>query len=199
MQYLVRISDVLRDLVEAAGCFAKWLLLLLIGVTLFDVVTRKFVGTQTFLAGHFGNLLNSTRLQEMEWHLHTGLFALCLGFAYLRNAHVRVDLISERRSPRWRAWVELLGCLLFLLPYCLVVIWFGYDFALKSYLQHEVSASMIGLPHRWIIKSVFVVGMLLALAAGLSILLRYVVVLFGPPGLGVAPFEANKTSAPPKA
>lgn len=183
MERLVRISDGLRALVEAVGRFAKWLIVPLILVTLFDVVTRKFVASQALLAALFGDLLNSTRLQELEWHLHTALFALCLGFGYLRNAHVRVDLLSERRSPRWRAWVEFLGCLLFLIPYCLVVIYFGYDFALKSYLQNEVSASMIGMPYRWIIKSVFVLGMLFALAAGLSVLLRSFVVLCGPPGL----------------
>lgn len=192
MERVIGISDRLRALVEGVGRFAKWLIIPLILITLWDVVSRKFVGLQSSIALVFGDLLNSTKLQEMEWHLHTALFALCLGFGYLRNAHVRVDLLSGGRSPRFRAWVEFLGCLLFLLPYCLVVIYFGTDFALRSYLQGEVSASMIGIPHRWIIKSVLVIGMLLALLAGISVMLRYVVVLFGPPGAAEPPFEAAR-------
>jgi TRAP-type mannitol/chloroaromatic compound transport system permease small subunit len=199
MERVIRISDRLRALVEGVGRFAKWLIVPMILVTLFDVVSRKFVGLQSATATVFGDLLNSTRLQELEWHLHTALFALCLGFGYLRNAHVRVDLVSSGRSPRWRAWVEFLGCVLFLLPYCLVVIWFGIDFALRSYLQGEVSASMMGLPQRWLIKSVFVVGMVLALLAGLSVMLRYLVVLFGPPGAADPPFEAARLPNPPPA
>jgi TRAP-type mannitol/chloroaromatic compound transport system permease small subunit len=192
MNTLIQISDGLRRMVEFVGQCAKWLIIPMIVITIWDVVTRKFLSVQIFVSGIFGDLLNSTKLQEMEWHLHTALFALCLGFGYLRNAHVRVDLIAETRSPRWRAWVEFLGCILFLLPYCLLVLYFAYDFVLKSYLQGEISASLIGLPHRWIIKSVLFAGLVLALLAGISVLLRYIVVLFGTGRAEEAPFERKR-------
>jgi TRAP-type mannitol/chloroaromatic compound transport system permease small subunit len=192
METLIRISDALRRFVEFIGQCAKWLIIPMIAITIWDVVTRKFFSVQIFFSGIVGDLLNSTKLQEMEWHLHTALFALCLGFGYLRNAHVRVDLVAEMRSPRWRAWIEFLGCILFLLPYCLLVIYFAYDFVLKSYLQGEISASLIGLPHRWVIKSVLMVGLVLALLAGISVLLRYIVVLFGSGRAAEAPFERKK-------
>jgi len=197
MQALVRISDGLQALVERVGQLAKWLVIPLVLVTVWDVISRKFLSVQLFMGGIFGDLLNSTKLQEMEWHLHAALFALCLGFAYIRNAHVRVDLISEGRSARWRAWIEFLGCLLFLVPYCSIVIYFAYDFAITSFRQGEISASMIGIPHRWIIKSVFLVGMVLALFAGLSVLLRYFILLFGPRGAIKAPFEAGRMPKAP--
>jgi TRAP-type mannitol/chloroaromatic compound transport system permease small subunit len=197
MEMLIRISDALRVIVERVGQWAKWLILPLVAVTIWDVVTRKFISIQVALSSVFGDLLNSTKLQEMEWHLHTALFALCLGFGYIHNAHVRIDLFSEGRSPRWRAWVEFLGCVFFLLPYCLVVIYFAYDFAVASYVQGEISASLVGVPHRWIIKSVFLIGMVLALFAGLSIVLRYFIVLFGPRGVVEPPFEAAKMPEPP--
>ena len=180
MDTLVTISAALDRLVEGVGRLAKWLILPLIAVTIYDVVTRKFIGFQLWMSDRFGDLLNSTKLQEMEWHLHTALFVLCLGFGYLRNAHVRVDLVSEKLKPRWRAWIEFLGCVVFLIPYTCVVIYFAYNFALDSYIQHEISASMIGLPYRWIIKSILFVGMIFALLAGISVMLREFIVLFGP-------------------
>lgn len=197
MATVVRISDRLRALVEAIGQLAKWLIIPLVAITLWDIITRKFISLQLFMAGIFGDVLNSTKLQEMEWHLHTALFALCLGFGYIRNAHVRVDLVSGGRSPRWRAWVEFLGCVLFLIPYTCVVIWFAYQFAHTAYLQHEISASMIGIPHRWIIKSVLFAGLILALLAGISIMLRYFVVLVGHARVSDAPFEQTRTVSAP--
>ena len=180
METLVRISAGLDRATQAVGQLAKWLILPLIAVTIYDVVTRKFFGFQFWLSGYVGDALNSTKLQELEWHFHTALFALCLGFGSLRNAHVRIDLVSEKLKPRWRAWIEFLGCVVFLLPYCVVIIYFAYNFALDAYLQHEISASLIGLPYRWIIKSVLFVGFVFALLAGISVMLREFVVLFGP-------------------
>jgi TRAP-type mannitol/chloroaromatic compound transport system permease small subunit len=196
MEALARISDRLSRLVIAIGQLAKWLILPLVAVTVWDVITRKLVVLQQFQVGLVGNLMNSTKLQEMEWHLHTALFALCLGFGYLHNAHVRIDIISERLASRTRAWIEFLGCLLFLIPYTGVVIYFAYDFALTSYAQGEISSALIGIPHRWIIKSVLLVGMVLALLAGVSILLRYVLVLFGPPRLANDPFVQHASEEP---
>lgn len=180
METLVRISAGLDRVVEAVGGLAKWLILPLIAVTLYDVVTRKFIGFQLWVGEYVGDALNSTKLQELEWHFHAALFALCLGFGYLRNAHVRVDLVSEKLKPRWRAYIEFLGCVVFLIPYICVVIYFAYNFAVDSYVQSEISASMIGLTHRWIIKGVLFVGLVLALVAGVSVLLREFVFLFGP-------------------
>ncbi len=191
METLVRISAGLDRATQAVGQLAKWLILPLIAVTIYDVVTRKFFGFQFWLSGYVGDALNSTKLQELEWHLHTALFALCLGFGYLRNAHVRIDLVSEKLKPRWRAWIEFLGCVVFLIPYCVLIIYFAYNFALDAYLQHEISASLIGLPYRWIIKSVLFVGFVFALLAGISVMLREFVVLFGPREVAdrVRPFE----------
>jgi TRAP-type mannitol/chloroaromatic compound transport system permease small subunit len=180
METLLRVSDQLRRLVEAVGRAAKWLIVPMIVVTMWDVITRKIVALQLLVASIAGDALNSTVLQELEWHLHTGLFALCLGFGYVRNVHVRIDILTQGLRARTKAWIELLGCGLFLIPYCLVVIFFAWDFVVKSYAAHEISASMIGLGYRWAIKSVLLAGMVLALLAGIAVLFRLVVFLFGP-------------------
>ena len=171
MHRLIRIADTMDRVISRIGGLASWLVLLLVGVTLFDVVTRRFL------------VLGSTKLQEMEWHLHTGFFMLCLGWGYLRDSHVRVDLVREKLSPRAKAWIELLGCAVFLLPYTALILYFGFDFVRVSFEQGESSAAMTGLPYRWIIKSTIIAGFILVLGAGVAVLLRKIVFLFGPTGL----------------
>ena len=148
-------------------------------VTVWDVVSRKSPLLREWGLWLTGGVAHSTILQELEWHLHTALFALCLGYAYVKNAHVRVDLILERLAPRSRAWIELLGCLVFMLPYTALVIWFAVDFAWTSWVNAEASVSLIGIPHRWVIKSVLLSGLVLAFLAGLAVLLRLLAYLAG--------------------
>lgn len=198
MEGLLRLSNRLRRLVETVGKTACLLILPMILVTVWDVVSRKSPALRDWGLSVTGGIAHSTILQELEWHLHTALFALCLGYAYIRNAHVRVDLVFERLAPRAKAWIELLGCLVFMLPYTALVIWFAVDFAWTSWVNAEASVSLIGIPHRWVIKSVLLVGLILAFLAGLAILLRLVAYLAGrrePLDLWVIPTAAGTPGA----
>jgi TRAP-type mannitol/chloroaromatic compound transport system permease small subunit len=167
MELLVKISDGIDAALGRIARFAAWAGVGLILVTVFDVVTRRFL------------VLGSTKLQELEWHLHVVLFAFLLGYAYLKDSHVRIDLIRERLSDRTQWWIELAGCLLFLIPYCALVAWLGVDFAYRSFAIDEVSASATGLSHRWIIKACLPLGFLLLGLSGLTVTLRKLVELFG--------------------
>ena len=169
MHHLMRISDGLARVVNGVGRTAAWLTLPMMGIIIFDVITRRFL------------VLGSTKLQEMEWHLHGTLFLLTFGFAYLSDAHVRIELLRDRFSLNARAWVELFGILLSMIPYSLLILWYGLGFVERSFIQGEVSSALTGLPFRWIIKSFVPIGFLFMFMAGLSILLRCIVVLFGPP------------------
>ena len=80
-----------------------------------------------------------------------------LGYGYICNTHVRVDLIRENLSFRKKAWIELIGLTFFLIPYCAIVIYFASVYAYNSFMIGEISASQVGLTHRWIIKSILVV------------------------------------------
>lgn len=168
MERLIRVSEGLDRVIVRIGKIAAWAGLALIAVTIFDVITRRFL------------VLGSTKLQELEWHLHVILFAFCLGYAYLKDAHVRIDLVREQLSMRVQWWLEILGCLLFLLPFCGLVVWYGIDFVERSFATNEVSASATGLTHRWIIKSAIPLGFTLLALAAVAILLRKLVELFGP-------------------
>jgi len=168
MELLVRVSEGLDRVIIKIGKIAAWAGLALILITIFDVITRRFL------------VLGSTKLQEAEWHFHVILFSFCLGYAYLKDAHVRIDLVREKLSERTQWWLEVAGCLLFLLPYCGLVVYYGIDFVERSYATSEISASATGLTHRWLIKSAIPLGFSILALAAVAVLLRKVVELFGP-------------------
>jgi len=186
----LRISDALRQSVDFIGRWGSWLVIPLVTITGIDVIARKIVwhtadggvnGVQIWLTRHVSKLFESTLMQEMEWHFHTALFALVLGYGYIYNTHVRVDLIREKLAFRKRAWLELLGVSLFMIPFTATVIWFALDYAYSSFLVHEISASQVGLSHRWIIKSILVFGLIVAVIAGIAVWLQVVLALWGDP------------------
>jgi TRAP-type mannitol/chloroaromatic compound transport system permease small subunit len=183
MERLFRFSDGVDRALTWIARVAAWAGVVLIAITIFDVVTRRFF------------VLGSTKLQELEWHFHAILFCLLIGYAYLKDAHVRIDLIRERMSERTQWWIELLGCLLFLIPYCALVVYFSYDFTLRSFMDQETSASATGLTHRWIIKSVVPIGFSLLGLAGIAVALRKIAELFGPPDLRQKVHEIEEAEA----
>jgi len=185
MKLLFKISNLFDRLVSAIGTAAAWLSLPLIAIIVFDVITRRFL------------VLGSTKLQEMEWHIHALLFFLCIGWAYLKNAHVRIELVHERLPRRTQLWIELLGCLLFLIPYCLIVFGHGVDWWQRSWAINEMSDSATGLPYRWAIKVFLPIGFFVILLAAITVFLRKVVQLFGPTRLARAVDAIESEEAEP--
>lgn len=162
---LIKISTKLEKFLEFVGKIGAWLAIPLIAIIIFDIISRRFF------------VLGSTKLQEMEWHLHAALFLLALGYAYLKNSHVRIEVIRESFSTKLKCILEILGVLIFVLPYTGLIIYFGLDFVSRSYQMNEVSAALTGLSHRWIIKSFIPMGMGFLWLAGISVLLRNIVYL----------------------
>jgi TRAP-type mannitol/chloroaromatic compound transport system permease small subunit len=159
---IVSISQFLEKIVTFFGKLGSWLAIPLIFIIIFDIVTRRFF------------ILGSTKLQEMEWHLHTALFLLVLGYAYLKDSHVRIEIVREKYSMLIKSIFETLGILVFLIPYTILVIFYGIDFVIRSFNLNEVSSALTGLSHRWIIKFFIPFGMFLLFLAGVSILIKKV-------------------------
>ena len=84
LKILLNISKSLQKIVTTSGKIGSWVAIPLIFIIIFDIVTRRFL------------VIGSTKLQEMEWHLHTALFLLVLGYAYLKDAHVRIEIVREK-------------------------------------------------------------------------------------------------------
>ncbi|MEH6721708.1 MAG: TRAP transporter small permease subunit [Aurantimonas endophytica] len=169
MRFLLRASRVLALLTNGVGKLAAWCLFPLMLVIVGDVVMRRYFA------------IGSIRLQEFEWHLHTVLFMLCLGYAYLCDAHVRIELVREGLGERARLFIEATGIVFLLLPLCWVMVDYSADLVSRSYAAGERSPHPSGLPRRWLIKAVMPVGYALLSLSALSILARSVVILFGTP------------------
>ena len=180
MHALLSLSDRVAAACRRIGRVGSWLILPLILVITFDVITRKLPFVQTFVQETWLHAwLSPTRLQEFEWHLHAVIFLLAYGLAYLNGSHVRIDIWRDHRRPRTRGWLEVFGILVFALPFCSVLVYQSWHFVVAAYVQNEGSASLTGVPHRWIVKSFVFVGVALLTLSILSTLLRLIVYLFG--------------------
>lgn len=175
MESLLTISDTIDRILDRIARATGWLFVVLVFVICWDILTRK-VGFQ--IPG-FG----STPIQELEWHLHGMLFMFWLGYAYIRNVHVRIDVFTGHLEARKQARLEVIGVFIFAVPYLLMATWYAYGFAETSFLQNEGSDAPNGLTHRWFIKGCLFAGLLLLDAAVVSVLFRKLVVLFGSPQL----------------
>ena len=168
MDALLKMAEGSRRLLERVALASMWLLMLMAAVTCFDVVARK-TGIPAPL----------TKLQELEWHFHAALFSLWMGYGYTTNAHPRVDSFTEHLPYRKKAWIELVGCVLFALPYCALVAYHSVDFVASSFKLAEQSDSTVGLKYRWAIKGIYAAGLWLVVLGILSVMMRVIVFLFG--------------------
>jgi TRAP-type mannitol/chloroaromatic compound transport system permease small subunit len=178
MDRLLAASDAIDRVLERISTSVGWLFVVCATVICFDVLSRKF--------GYQIPGMGSTRLQELEWHLHAALFCFWLGTAYIKNAHVRIDIALANAKPRTHALIEFIGCLIFAIPYCLIAIYFSTDFTWLALRLNESSDSATGLPYRWIPKAFITLGLVLLLAAVVSVLMRLIVYLYGPERLRAA-------------
>ena len=177
---LLWFSEKLRNIVDWVGRFGSWFMLPLVLITTFDMGLRKTGELQIWMIENISQYFGSTMLQEMEWHSHTILFTLVLGYGYIWNTHVRVDLVRENLAFKKKAWLEFLGLSIFYIPFCCILLYFAAVYSYDAFMINEASASLVGLSHRWAIKAFLVAGILVAILAGISVWLQIVMVLFGP-------------------
>ena len=161
MDRLLQLSAGIDRLLSVLGRIGSWAAILLMLVVCYDVVTRHYG-----VAKPFG--LNSTQIQESEYWLHSILIALLIGHAYVRQAHVRIDLVRARLPIKAKYVIEMTGCLLFLIPGALVTAWLAFGYTMFSYETGEVSKSVIGISNVWILKAFMPLMYSLMVLAGVS-------------------------------
>ena len=145
---------------EGIGKLFSWLTTLLMVVICFDVLMRYVFAS------------SSAAITETEWHIFAAIFMLGAAYTLKYDKHVRVDVFYANFTEKGKAWVNLIGTLLFLFPFCYVVIRSSIPFVENSFAVRETSPDPGGLPARYLIKSVIPIGFLLLSLQGISVLLK---------------------------
>ena len=154
---LLKITKGIDTLNEWVGRGVSWVTLGLVLVVFIDVVMRYLFRTSFVFT------------QELEWHLFAFIFLIGAGYTLLHDGHVRVDIIYQRLGLKGRAWINLLGVILFLIPGCVMVITTSWKFTVNAFAIMEGSPDPGGIPLRFIIKGCIPVGFSLLLLQGISL------------------------------
>lgn len=169
MQGLLRLSKLIDTFTEFVGRFTYWLVPLVLAVGVWNVANR-YVGRA------IGRTLGSNVFIELQWYLFSVIFFLGAAYALKHGEHVRVDLFYANFNPRQKAIADLIGTLLFLMPFCILLIYFAWPVVETSVRVRENSPDPGGLP-RWPLKMFLILSPALLLIQGISEAIKYVAVL----------------------
>ncbi|MEN8445033.1 MAG: TRAP transporter small permease subunit [Cyanobacteria bacterium J06555_13] len=142
------------------GQLASWLVLVMIGVGVWNVMSR-------YIGHAIGKNLSANGLIETQWYLFDIVFLLGAAYALQHNEHVRVDVFYAQWNRRRKALADLLGTLFFLLPFSVLVIYFSWGSVVKSWSVRETSPDPGGLA-RYPIKTMIIVSFVLLIVQGIS-------------------------------
>ncbi|WP_236979202.1 TRAP transporter small permease subunit [Membranihabitans maritimus] len=145
--------------------------------SLLNVVLVLLVVTDVLLRYYF--LYSQAWLTELEWHVFALIFLLGATYTLQYDSHVRVDLFYNGLSKKTQTWINLVGTLVFLLPWCLIVIISSENYAHNSFLINETSADPGGLPYRFVIKYAILVSYVFLFFYGIVFICKSILVLRG--------------------
>lgn len=158
-----RLVDALSDLIGKA---IIWLILAAVLISAGNAIVRKSFN------------MSSNALLEIQWYLFAAVFMLGAGYAFLKNAHVRIDFLSNRFSARTRNWIDIFGILVFLGPLCFMLIRMSWPLFENAWTSGEMSQNAGGLV-RWPAYLMIPVGMGLLLLQAISELIKRAAFLRG--------------------
>jgi len=148
------------------GAVIIWFVLAAVLISAGNAILRKLfnIGSNAYL--------------ELQWYLFAAVFLLGAGYTFLRHAHVRIDFVSARLSPRTRNWIDIAGIVVFLMPLCLILIGLSWPLVVNAWVSGEMSQNAGGLV-RWPVYALLPAGMTLLLAQAVSELIKRVAFLRG--------------------
>ena len=166
MLFLLKLSRLIDALGDLIGKAAMWLILAATFISAGNAIVRKVFN------------VSSNGLLEIQWYLFAAVFMLGGGYAFLRNAHVRIDFISGKFSPRTRNWIDIVGIVVFLFPLCLMLIIEGWPVFERAWVSGEMSSNAGGLI-RWPVYLLIPVGFAILMAQGVSEIIKRAAFLTG--------------------
>ena len=131
--------------IEQLGRGVSWFTLVMVVLT-FGIVILRYGLNQGWIW-----------LQESVTYLHAAVFMIAAAWAFQRDEHVRVDIFYRENSPRYRAWVNLLGTMIFLVPFSVYLLIIAWDYVVVSWAAMESSREAGGLPLVFLLKSLILV------------------------------------------
>lgn len=183
MPLLLAVSRAIDRLSRWLGIIANWMVLLAALVCAADAILRYSVNGLLRLSGGGNGGLglwlfslyrdNSNSLRDLQLILFAGMVMLGASWTLKLNEHVRVDLVYTSVSDRARVWIDLIGTLLFLAPFCILMVYFSWAWFVEAWVSNEMSQNAGGMP-RWPLKLFIPLGFSLILLQGLSELIKCV-------------------------
>lgn len=166
MKLLLKLSGLVDALNERVGRTIMWLILAAVILSAGNAIARRIFS------------MGSNALTDLQWYLFSGVFLLGAGYVFLKNIHVRIDFVSSRLTPRSRSWIDIIGILVFLAPFCLIIIRMSWPLFFKAWQSGEMSQNAGGLI-RWPAYLLLPVGMALLLLQSTSELIKRFAFLLG--------------------
>jgi TRAP-type mannitol/chloroaromatic compound transport system permease small subunit len=163
---LLKLSRLIDALTELIAKGAIWLVLLVTLISAGNAVMRFTIN------------YSSNAWLEIQWYLFAAIFMLMAGYALLRNAHVRIDLIFGHVSPKTQSWIDIVGTLFFLTPMVVLTIWLSIPLIENSIAINEQSSNAGGLV-RWPVKLLLPIGLGLLQLQAVSELIKRIAFLTG--------------------
>jgi TRAP-type mannitol/chloroaromatic compound transport system permease small subunit len=166
MRALLRFSNAVDWLNAQVG---KWVIWLILGSTIISAINalvRKIFNA------------SSNAYLEVQWYLFAGAFLLAAGYTLLHGEHVKIDVVSSHLSKRKQIWIDIIGFTFFLMPMCMIILWFGTPFFLQGWRSGEMSSNAGGLI-RWPVYALMPLGFGLLMLQGLSELVKRIAFLRG--------------------
>lgn len=166
MSFLLSLSRLIDALNERIGKLAMWFILATTMISAGNAIVRKIFDT------------SSNAFLEIQWYLFAAVFMLGSGYAFLRNAHVRIDFISSKFSARGRNWVDIGGIVLFVFPLCYMMATLGWPLFMNALNSGEMSSNAGGLI-RWPVYALIPAGFALLALQSVSELIKRIAFLAG--------------------
>ena len=157
---MIRFARAIDRMCLAISGAAIWLTLAMVLLGAFNALAR-------YLGRFIGVELSSNTFIELQWYMFSAVFLLAAAGTLARDGHVRVDVFYGRLSQRGKAWIDLLGTLLLMLPFCVFALWVCLPSVASSWAILETSPDPGGLP-RYPIKTLVPVAFALLILQGLA-------------------------------